>query len=182
MSFKTFMQKYNAKSNFLQYYSLLSAILQNQKTVLKQECLLPSTEYVPLEIEKVTCKTIDNTLLNQQHFPPPTADRRLIERGFIFQERQKIYSPPFPVANEVQLSVFQYKIVHNILYTNKILYKTKKKQQPNCPYRHDIDQTPLHLSVECPIAKSLWNKFTKWHYTTCRGNIALEVNDIMYGF
>ena len=113
--------------------------------------------------------------------PSPTAEG-LIECGFIFQERQKFYSLPFHVTSEVKLSVFQYKIVHNILYTNKILYKIKKKQQPDCPYCHDIDQTPLHLFVECPIAKSLWNKFTKWHYTTCRGNIALEVNDIMYGF
>jgi len=29
----------------------------------------------------------------------------------------------------------------------------KKKQQPDCPYCHGIDQTPLHLFVECPIAK-----------------------------
>ena len=30
----------------------------------------------------------------------------------------------------------------------------KKKQQPDCPYCHGIDHTPLHLFVECPIAKS----------------------------
>ena len=60
--------------------------------MLKQECLPTSTEYVPLAIEKLTCKTIYNTLLNHQHFPPPTAERRLIERGFFFQERQRIYS------------------------------------------------------------------------------------------
>ena len=77
--------------------------------------------------------------------------------------------------------MFQYKIVHNILYTNKILYKMKKKQQPDCPYCHDIDQTPLHLFVECPIAKSFWNQFTKWYNATCRGNIALEQNEIIYG-
>ena len=122
--------------------------------MLKQECLLPSTENVPLAIEKLTCKTVYNTLLNHQHFPPPTAGRRLIECGFIFQERQKIYSLPFCVTNAVKLSMFQYKIVHNlnILYTKKILYKMKKKKQPDCPYCHDIDQTPLHLIVECPIA------------------------------
>ena len=181
MTFSTFMQKYNVKSNFLQYYSLLSAIPQEWKTMLKQECLPPSTEYVPLAIEKITCKTIYNTLLNHQHFPPPTAERRLIERGFFFQERQKIYILPFSVTNEVKLSMFQYKIVHNILYTNKILYKMRKKQRPDCPYCHDIDQTPLHLFVECPFAKSFWNKFTKWFNATCRGNIALEQNEIIYG-
>ena len=75
------MQKYSVKSNFLQYYILLSAILQEWKSMLKQECLLPSTEYEPLATEKLTCKTIYNTLLNHQHFPPPTTERKLIERG-----------------------------------------------------------------------------------------------------
>ena len=68
-----------------------------------------------------------------------------LKYGFNFQERQKIYSPPFRVTNEVKLSVFQYKIVHNILYTNKILYKMKKKQQPDCCYCHGTDQTPLFI-------------------------------------
>ena len=69
MTFTTFMQKYNVKGNFLQYCSLLSAIPQEWKAVLKQKCLLPSTEYMPLAIEKLTCKIIYNTctLLNHQH-------------------------------------------------------------------------------------------------------------------
>ena len=61
------MQKYNFKGNFLQYYSLLSAIPQEWKTVLQQKCFLQSTEYVPLAIQKLTCKTINNTLLKHQH-------------------------------------------------------------------------------------------------------------------
>ena len=42
-------------------------------------------------------------------------------------------------------------------------------------------QTPPHLFVESPIAKSFWNKFTKCYNATCRGNIALEQNEIIYG-
>ena len=145
----------------------------------KQKCSLPPTEYVPFAIEKLACKTVCNTLFNQQHFPPSTAEKRLIEYGFIFQDRQNLLTS-FPVTNEVKLSLLQYKIVHK-LHTNKILHKMKKKQQPDCPYCHGIDQTPLHLFVECSIAKSFWNKFTKWYNATCRGNIALEQNGIIYG-
>ena len=47
------------------------------------------------------------------------------------------------------------------MYTNTILHKMKKKKQPDCPYYHGIDQTPLQIFVECSIAKSLWNKFHK---------------------
>ena len=57
----------------------------------------------------------------------------------------------------------------------------KKKQQPDCPYCHGIDQMPLHLFVECLIAKLFWNKFTKWYNDPCGGNIALEQNEIIYG-
>ena len=109
MTFTTFMQKYNVKSNFLQYYSLLSAIPQEWKTMLMQECQIPLTENVPLAIEKLTCKTVYNTLLNLQHFPPPTAEGRLIECGFIFQERQKIYSLRF------------FFILYRILFVYRIL-------------------------------------------------------------
>ena len=52
--------------------------------MLKQECFLPSTEYAPLAIEKLTCKTIYNTLLKHQHLPPPTSEKRLIEYIYIY--------------------------------------------------------------------------------------------------
>ena len=64
---------------------------------------------------------------------------------------------------------------------NLILYKIKKKQQSDCCYCHGIDQTPLHLFVECSVAKSFWNKFTNWYNATCGGDIALERNEIIYG-
>lgn len=47
----------------------------------------------------------------------------------------------------------------------------KKKQQPDCCYCHGIDQTPLHLFVEC----------SNWYNATCGGNFALEQNEIIYG-
>ena len=114
LTFPIFTQKYNVKSNFLQYYSLFSATPKEWKAMLKQKCSLPSTEYVSLSIEKLTCKKIYKlfySLLNYRHLPPPTAEKRLLEYGFNFQERQKIYSLPFRVTNEVKLSVFQCKIV-----------------------------------------------------------------------
>ena len=57
----------------------------------------------------------------------------------------------------------------------------KKNQQPDCCYCHGTDQTPLHLFVECSIAKLFWNKFTNWYNAICAGNIAVEKNEIIYG-
>ena len=91
-----------------------------------------------LEIDKLLCKTIHSELINCQNFPLATAEKRLKESGFDTQERKKNYSLPFTVTKEVKLSVFQYKIVRNILYTNKILYKMKKKPHPFCTFCTNI--------------------------------------------
>ena len=67
-----------------------------------------------LAIDKLTCKTVYNSLISRLQCPP-TAEKRLIECAFDAQKRQRVYSLPFRVTKEVKLSIFQYKIVHNIL-------------------------------------------------------------------
>jgi len=43
----------------------------------------------PPETEKLTCKAVYDTLLTSQRFPPPTAEKRVIEHGFDMHERKK---------------------------------------------------------------------------------------------
>ena len=64
--------------------------------MLKQECLP-----LPLAIEKLTGKTIYNTLLYHEHFPPPTAERNSLSAALAFKEDAKSLS--FRVTNEVKL-------------------------------------------------------------------------------
>ena len=77
MSFNTFLEKFKIKCNFLQYLSLLSAIPIHWKKSLKRD----EHHRVPTDphpaIDKLTCKTVYNTLVNRQQCPP-TADKRLI--------------------------------------------------------------------------------------------------------
>ena len=129
----------------------------------------------------LTCKTIYKSLIDCQNFPPPTAEKRLIECGFDIHERQKIYSLPFLVTKEIKLSIFQYKIIHNILYTNCILYKMKKVQNPHCPFCTDIDQTVGHLFVSCPFSNSFWSDFIKWYHSVSKKTLSLSKNEIIYG-
>ena len=101
---------------------------------------------------------------------------------FDIQERQKIYSLPFLVTKEIKLSIFQYKFIHNILYTNCILYKMKKVQDPHCPFCTDVtDQTVGHLFVSCPIASSFWSDFINWYHSVSKKTLRLSKNEIIYG-
>ena len=178
------MQTFNLKGIFLQYYGLLSAIPSGWKTILKQEDHhhVKQPPNTSLEIGKLSCKTIYSELTNCQNFPPATAEKRLIESGFDTQERKKIYSLPFNVRKEVKLSVFQYKIVHNILYTNKILSKMKKNAHPFCTFCPSIEQMMVHLFFSCPVAESFWAEFTAWHNSLSKKKkSALTKKEIIYG-
>ena len=161
------------------FYSITASFQQyrvNGKKHLKQE-KQPATVNLP-EIDLLTCKTIYKSLIDCQNFPPPTAEKRLIECGFDTHERQKIYSLPFLVTKEIKLSIFQFKIIHNILYTNCILYKMKKVQDPHCPFC--TDQTVGHLFVSCPISSSFWSDFIKWYHSVPKKTLSLSKNEIIY--
>ena len=84
------------------------------------------------------------------------------------------------MTKEIKLSIFQYRIIHNILYTNCILYKMKKVQDLHCPFCTTVDQTVGHLFVSCPIASSFWSDFVKWYHSVSKKTLSLSKNEIIY--
>ena len=181
LSFQSFQQKFHINCNFLQYYGLLSAIPSAWKELLKSQTgnLSSSTP----TIENLTCKVIYHLLINGKNLPPPTAEKRLIKCGFDPSQRRKIYSLPFVVTKEVKLSVFQFKLIHNILNTNSLLYKMQIIDSPTCPFCPDTEQSISHLFVYCSLAVSFWNEFTEWYCSQCKEHsvTALTENEILYG-
>ena len=139
LSFQSFQKKFHLDCNFLQYYGLLSAIPSPWKELLKLHTEEPPCS--TLNIEGLTCKTIYNLLINRKNLPPPTADKKLVKCGFDSSQRHKVYSLPFGATKEVKLSVFQFKVIHNILSTNSLLYKMKKINSPNCPFCPGTEQS-----------------------------------------
>ena len=93
ISFKDF-KKFNIKCNFVQFYSLISAIPSHWKVSLKEEdqCVFKDRH---ININKFTCKSVHSILKDRQQHPPLTAEKRLSELGFDSQEQKRIYSLPF---------------------------------------------------------------------------------------
>ena len=82
----------------------------------------------------------------------------------------------------VKLSIFQYKIVHNILYTNNILHKMKEKPYPYCPYCINVEQTISYLLFSCYVAKAFWSEFTTWFNSISpEKKSSLSKDEIIYG-
>ena len=54
--------------------------------------------------------------------------------------------------------MFQYKILNNILFLNKLLFKFKKVLPPLCSFCNSSDEMPLHIFYSCNITKRLWSE------------------------
>ena len=68
-----------------------------------------------------TCESI-RKLLIQNRFRKPLASSRLCRLGIEYDKLKAIYLLPFNVTKETKLSMFQYKITHNILPYDSRLY------------------------------------------------------------
>ena len=55
-------------------------------------------------------------------------------------------------------SLFQYKLLNNVLYLNKKLFHFGIISQPKCSICNLYDETPQHLFYECIYTQHLWNQ------------------------
>ena len=65
-------------------------------------------------INAITSKKARNILI-QRKFVEPLASLRLCRQGVDSSKLSAIYMLPFKITKETKLSIFQYKIIHNIL-------------------------------------------------------------------
>ena len=56
--------------------------------------------------------------------------------------------------------MFQYKVLHNILCANKMLFILGKVTSPRCSFCKLQDETVMHLFYDYLIVNELWNQLT----------------------
>ena len=69
-----------------------------------------------------------------------------------------IYMPLRIVTKDSRPRVFQYKLLNNVLYLNKMLFRFGKIDSPLCSFCKMIEETPLHLFYNCIKTKLLWDQ------------------------
>ena len=68
-----------------------------------------------------------------------------------------IYKLPFCVTIESKMRPFQFKINHNIYFTNEKLFKMKMKSDQNCTFCKSEIEMLSHLFSQCKYVKPLWD-------------------------
>ena len=73
---------------------------------------------------------------------------------------------------------FQFRILHNILPTNSLLYKLGIVTSPLCSFCKDEAETVEHLFVDCDIAKQFWIHFKNF---VIQFNVNYTAKEILLG-
>ena len=114
--------------------------------------------------------------LNRQH--------KIISRIFLKHPSLTGKKNYFLIRNttlDKKARMFQYKVLHNILYTDKMLFKFGKVTSPRCSSSKLHDETIMHLFYDCLVVKILWNQLK----STLSNNLNFLIStpqNVIFGF
>ncbi len=106
------------------------------------------------------------------------------------------YTQMFDITNEewelyytftIQLQVInkvkemQYKILHDYVATNKLLYKMEFRSSPRCNFCNLYIQDTCHLFFECIEVKNFWFCLNEWLVINYDTPISVAVKTILFG-
>ena len=85
------------------------------------------------------------------------------------------------MTKETKLSIFQFKIRHNVLPHRVLLYKMKITYSDLCLYCGS-QETLQHLLVSCPLLRTFWSDVLIWWNSSSTRNILFDELNILYGY
>jgi hypothetical protein len=144
--------------SMLKWYGLLSALPKRWKHIPAVEL---ETENVDLfmvnakPVSEVTSKQIYRMLIDDTNVTI-TSQLYFNTRYTIEEEWADIYRKVITTTIETKLRSFQYKIVHNILYTNTRLFKAGLVASDLCTFCKSQKETVEHLFHGCSLVECLW--------------------------
>ena len=183
LGYHQFCRKTGLKPPFTKFFGLISAIPNKWKQTLRSGINLNSQQTTKPDqsfLNKGTCKSIHNLLI-QNKFCNPLASSKLCRLGIEYDKLKAIYLLPFNVTKETKLSMFQHKIIHNILPYGNRLYMMKILNSPLCNYCNLLETLP-HMLVECNTVHDFWVKAISWWNSQSGNSYTVDALSILYGY
>ena len=178
LPFNLFSEKFHLQTPFTLYFGLINSVPTPWKLAIKR-----TPQHAAENNENsttISTKSVYSNML-KKIFLPPTAESKIIRYGFTQESIYKVYELPFQIKSDIKTTMFQYKIIHNILPTKVSLFRAKICDDDICPKcladRHSLD----HMFLHCQLALSYWDLFQTWWTSKTKENVTLTESMILYG-
>ena len=171
LTWHQFTEHFNLKSHFTTFFGLMKALTKR----LKQSDIKTGTEAaINLNLSNASLLKV----IADSRFIPPITQKHLLQQGINEKDLLNLYLCPFKLTRESKLSMFQFKINHNIVFTKDRL---KKASSDLCYLCLKDIHTLHHMLVLCPNTEMFWGQFKNWWYKLTNQQVFLSSRDIIYG-
>ena len=159
--------------DFLEWYGIFNSIPREWKNRVKENTFLPetldkqvlSTSHHGIfkgtcfyDIFKIKASHIYEIFV-QKKFKPPTAKAKISAKFKITEDLwSRIYTMPSKCTLDTKTRIFQFKILNNVLYLNKQVYKMNLSVSPLCSLCLNEQETFTRLFLECNYSSNLWRE------------------------
>ena len=75
---------------------------------------------------------------------------------------EQFYLLPRKTTLDSKTREFQYRLLHRIVYTNKVLHKMGLVPSPMCSFCGKTEESLEHLFIYCDTSKHFWSSVTEW--------------------
>ena len=125
-------------------------------------------------LKALTTKAIRKSFVNHI-FEVPTATQRLFDNGLPPDHINFYFNLAFSITKGTKLIVFQYKILHEVVFTEEKLFRSNIAKSDLCYLCSETKQDLKHMLVSCQFVSEFWEAFLYW-YRLSRFNRARTIN------
>ena len=180
-----FISKYNLQIDFLTYFAILSAIKKyfNFEDYKKTGTMM---KYQP-SLEKIMKYKSGASNIYQAFLDSPKQCKGMLKWQVQIGIEQEEWLSNFVLlkstTKDTKLRWFQFRILHNILTTNRSVSKYKDTQSHLCTFCNDHSETIQHLFWDCKKTSSFWNDLLNLVNSRCKHvhNFNLNKNLVIFG-
>ena len=183
LSLDKFQRKFHLQVPFTTYYGLINAIPSSWRRKLKSTNSSTSSGNSSQESspKNITTHSAYAAILDH-FFQAPTAETRILRYGFSKESLTNVYKLPFLITREVNLQMFQYKIIHNILPTRCSLFRAKLSESDTCRLCYALPETLPHMLFQCTVISTFWHAFQNWWFEKTLQTFDLSERNVIYGW
>ena len=193
LSYEEFKGKFSCKTNFIQYFQIISAIPHrlrlkarqiesaNKQFFTSNDHLFHFNRNFTFNLDKAKSRDFYNIFIDRTHNGGQTGPKRCSETLSLNDEHwTKIFKTTRKLCKETELKEFQFKFIHRIVVTKRELFKYGIKTDGECCFcgeRDSIDHTFIH----CSFKKSFIQKVICWFNTTYNSQISPTMEELLFG-
>ena len=166
--------------DWLFYRSLKEAIPKKWVHIIKQ--LTP--QEIPIPRIRWECANFSKSIYKKLNWDDQalhaSAKNWVNVEGFSMETHELSFKNLYKVTNIVKLRNFQYRLLHNKVFCNNVLYHWKKVDSQQCDFCTHPKQNVSHLLFSCPSVRTIWEELSHYFETLKIDNCEISWHNVLY--